>query len=119
MATAMAEAQVRLLDGRAVIDLSGDIDRNAETVLTTAYDEATKSGAKAVVLNFAATEFINSTGIAVIVGILARARQEGVNVGACGLTDHYQHIFQITRLADFMPMYADEASALSDGEGRD
>jgi hypothetical protein len=28
------------------------------------------------------------------------------------LSEHYQEIFRITRLADFMQMYADEASAL-------
>jgi anti-anti-sigma factor len=118
MAAKLAEANVRLNDGSAVIDLSGDIDRSAEAVLAEAYEKAATAGSTTVVLNFAETEFINSTGIAVIVGIIARARQEGIAVGACGLSEHYQHIFQITRLADFMPMFPDEASALSDSAGR-
>jgi anti-sigma B factor antagonist len=49
----------------------------------------------------------------VIVGILAKARQEERIISACGLTDHYKHIFEITRLADFMPVFPDEGSALA------
>jgi anti-anti-sigma regulatory factor len=29
----------------------------------------------------------------------------------CGLTDHYRHIFEITRLADFMTFFATQAEA--------
>jgi len=32
---------------------------------------------------------------------------------ACGLSDHYREIFQITRLADFMSIFPDEESAMA------
>lgn len=113
MAATLAEANVRIDGTTAVVDLTGDINRLAEPVLTEAYDQVAAAGCTHVILNFAGTEFINSTGIAVIVGILARARAESQTVSACGLTEHYQHIFQITRLADFMPMFPDESAARS------
>lgn len=113
MAAKPAEAELRMEGTTAVMNLSGDINRTAETVLTDAYAQAAGAGATHIILNFAGTEFINSTGIAVIVGILAKARQEGRTVSACGLTEHYQHIFEITRLADFMPMFPDEVAARS------
>ena len=111
MAATLAEAKVRIDGTTAVVDLTGDINRLAEPVLTDAYEQVSAAGCTNVILNFAGTEFINSTGIAVIVGILAKARAESRTVSACGLTDHYQHIFQITRLADFMPMFPDETAA--------
>ena len=55
-----------------------------------------------VVLNFEDVEYINSTGIALIVGLLAQARAQRVQISACGLSEHYREIFEITRLADFM-----------------
>ena len=113
MATTPAEAKLRIQGDSAIVDLIGDINRAAEPVLNDAYAQVAAAGCSRIVLNFSGTEFINSTGIAVIVGVLAKARQEGRAVMACGLTDHYQHIFQITRLADFMPMFPDETSALS------
>jgi anti-anti-sigma factor len=113
MATTLAEAKVRTRDGTAIIELSGDIDGAAEQVLGTAYAEAAETGQGVVVLNFEKVNYINSTGIALIVGVLAQARKEQREVKACGLTEHYRHIFEITRLADFMPMFDDESTAVS------
>ena len=95
-----------------VIDLEGQIDADAEAALLDAYDSAA-DGARRLVLNFGPTRYINSTGLAVIVQILARARASGVAVHAFGLTDRYRHIFEITRLADFVALHADEASAVA------
>jgi anti-anti-sigma factor len=97
----------------AVVTLSGQIDRSALSALTAAYDEVAASPASSVLLDFNEVDYINSTGIALIVGILGRARAENRSVLATGLTDHYQHIFAITRLSDFIAVYPDVPSALS------
>ncbi len=98
-------------DGRgAVIVLQGTVDRSAQDGLMAAYEQAMPS-AEPVLFDFRQVDYINSTGIAVIVGILARARAEGREVGAFGLTDHYREVFTITRLADFMTIYDDAAAA--------
>src|SRR5687768_4153364 len=102
MSTSELQATVRDRDGTAVIDLHGEIDRSADEHLMHAYGVATGGGARFVVLNFAQVDYINSTGIALIVGLLAQARAHAVHVSACGLSDHYREIFEITRLADFM-----------------
>ena len=76
-----------------------------------------RHGSKIVLLNFAGVDFLSSTGIALIVGILARARKDGRLISASGLSDHYKEIFEITRLADFMTIYPDERTALGDERG--
>jgi anti-anti-sigma factor len=96
-----------------VIDLSGEIDGGAEAALDRAYVDAGALGKPIVHLNFTDVGYINSTGIALIVGILARARKDGREITAYGLSEHYREIFQITRLADFVRMYPDEASAIA------
>jgi anti-anti-sigma factor len=113
MATREAAASVHERDGTAVIELSGEIDRSAEAAVEAAYAEAAGHGPGPMLLDFSATDYINSTGIALIVGVLAKARAEGREVKACGLSDHYREIFEITRLADFMTIFPDEASALA------
>ena len=100
----------------AVIDLAGDIDRNALPLLNEAYSAVTGNGP--IILNFEKTDYINSTGIAVIVGLLARARAERRQLKAFGLSPHYREIFQITRLADFMTIFDDEPAALA-SQGRE
>jgi anti-anti-sigma factor len=114
MAANPLEAQVRRQPGLAIIDLQGDIDGFAEAALNAAYAEAGKDDPAAIVLNFSRVEYINSTGIALIVGLLAKARQSRRRLSTYGLSDHYVEIFHITRLADFMSLFPDEVSALAD-----
>jgi anti-sigma B factor antagonist len=87
-------------DGTTVVRLSGRIDRDAGT----AFEElaAATSSATDLELDFGDVDYINSTGIAIIVGLLARARSRRTAVHALGLTPHYVHIFEITRLSDFI-----------------
>ena len=85
-----------------VIEMHGQVNRTAEAAIGAAYDAATAGDVDTLVLEFGDVEYINSTGIAVIVGVLARARQRDLSVVARGLTDHYKHIFQITKLSDFL-----------------
>ena len=114
MPSARFESRLRVDPRRCVIELGGQIDGGAKAALVDAYDQAAAS--PAILLNFSDVDYINSTGIALIVGLLARARADGRPLGACGLSDHYREIFEITRLSDFMPIYPDEATALSDEE---
>ena len=117
MATREAVAEVRLRDGVAVIDLVGDVNAAAETAIDAAWQEAAALSPSAVVLGFEGAGYINSTGIALVVGLLARARARGLPVRAFGLTPHYRQIFEITRLADFLAITADEDSAVTGAEG--
>jgi anti-anti-sigma factor len=102
MATSELQATVREEHGVAVIDLTGDVNSAAETALDVAYSDAASRGTNAVGLNFEHVDYINSTGIALIVGLLAQARANAIEVKAFGLSDHYREIFEITRLSDFM-----------------
>jgi anti-anti-sigma factor len=106
-------AEIRQHDDTGVIDLRGEINLGADQALNAAYEAAVQSDPKTVVLNFAHVDYINSTGIALIVGLLARARKEHRTVRAFGLSEHYRQIFAITRLSDFMGIYPDEDSAVT------
>jgi len=95
----------------AVIELHGDVNVAAEAGLEAAYQDVAAVDARTVLLDFSDADYINSTGIALIVRLLADARREGREVRACGLTAHYLEIFQITRLSDFLQIFDDRASA--------
>ena len=109
-------AEIRTEPGLVVIDFSGDIDRDAGEQLDAAYDEAC-SNEGALLLNFSDVGYINSTGIALIVALLAKARGGMREVSAFGLTDHYRQIFEITRLSDFMEIFEEEDAAVSAAAG--
>ena len=108
------EARVRQQPGAAVIDLHGEINAFAEAALNTAYAEAETGHPGVILLNFGDVDYINSTGIALIVSLLARARAGKRRLLACGLSEHYVEIFTITRLADFMAVFPSEQAALAE-----
>jgi anti-anti-sigma factor len=104
------QATVRVTGKGTVIELIGTVNRAAKDQMEDAYGEATETPGE-ILLDFNEVDYINSTGIAVIVGVLAMARAENRDVGAYGLSDHYKEVFEITRLADFMHIYEDAATA--------
>jgi anti-sigma B factor antagonist len=113
MPTKPLDASVRHQPSAAIVYLRGEIDAFAEDVLNAAYADAESRDPEVILLNFSAVDYINSTGIALIVSLLARARKAHRRLLACGLSEHYVEIFQITRLVDFISMFPDEASALT------
>jgi anti-anti-sigma factor len=108
------EASVRQRMGAAIIDLRGDIDGSAEQVLTGAYAQAARQDPIVILLDFEEVDYINSKGIALIVVLLRQATQAGRRLMACGLSDHYREILQITRLADYIAICKDQESALAE-----
>jgi anti-anti-sigma factor len=100
-------------NGAAVIDIDGQITGFAENVLMDAYTQATTRGAKSVLLNFAKLDYMNSSGIGLLVTLLVRTKRKGQRLAAFGLNDHYREIFQLTRLDEAITIHDDEASALA------
>ena len=106
------KVHIRQQNNRAILDLEGDINAGSADTLTAAYQTASAASGNPIVLNFSAVDYINSTGIAVIVSLLAQARQAHRPLIVFGLSDHYLEIFKITRLSDFMTIHESEAEAL-------
>jgi len=107
------EAGVRFQPGVAIVDLHGELDATGEDALNAAYAEASSRRPSTILLNFGDVTFMDTTGLALIVGLLAQARKVRRRLLVYGLSDHYVEIFHITRLADFMRMFPDETSALA------
>ena len=106
---------VREVSERArAIDIEGDITAQSEEVLMDAYARASGEGVKAIVLNFAGLDYMNSGGIGLLVTLLVRAQRQHQRVLAHGLSDHYRQIFELTRLDEAVGIHDTEADALAD-----
>jgi anti-anti-sigma factor len=111
-ASSLEATMHELPGGGTLVELHGDIDGGAKAALEAAYGWVPDGS---LLLDFTDVGYINSTGIALIVGLLARARTDQRQVSARGLTAHYREIFEITRLSDFMTILADSSPTLSKG----
>jgi anti-sigma B factor antagonist len=113
----MPEAQVKMnvrtaSEKACVIDVEGELTAFAEGVLMDAYNQANAEGARAIILNFEGLEYMNSSGIGLLVTLLIRINREKQKLLTYGLSDHYRSIFQITRLDDAISIYDDEEEAV-------
>jgi anti-sigma B factor antagonist len=114
MTTPTLNLDVRPVGGSAaVIDIRGEVTAASEQPLSAAYDEATEQGAQSLILNFTGLEYMNSSGIGMLVTLLVRANRQRQKLAAYGLTDHYRQIFELTRLDEAITIFDDESSALS------
>ena len=113
MPQAQVKMNVRKASVRAsVIDVEGELTAFAEGVLMDAYNQASADGARAIILNFEGLEYMNSSGIGLLVTLLIRINREKQRLITYGLSEHYQSIFQITRLDDAISIYDSEEEAV-------
>jgi anti-sigma B factor antagonist len=107
------EIKMRSQGTLAVIELIGEISSAADEILNRAYEDAIRANPGAILINFSKVDYINSTGIALILNLLVKAGRSHRRLVGYGLSDHYRELFRITRLADFMRIVKDEAAAMA------
>jgi anti-sigma B factor antagonist len=113
----MPEAQIKMNVRKAsekasIIDVEGELTAFAEDVLMDAYNQASDGQVRAIILNFEDLEYMNSSGIGLLVTLLIRINREKQQLLTYGLSDHYKSIFQITRLDDAIAIHDSEEEAV-------
>ncbi|NJN15249.1 MAG: STAS domain-containing protein [Oscillochloris sp.] len=104
-------------EGVAIIDLVGDVTTFAEEKINSAYREVTNRGARFVLLNFRQNDYINSAGIAILIGIVTEVNRNGQKLAVSGLSQHFQKIFRMVGLAQYAEIYQNEEEAVSGFKG--
>jgi anti-sigma B factor antagonist len=99
--------------GASIVDIQGDVSGQAENKLMDAYTQASSGGARILILNFSELAYMNSSGIGLLVTLLIRAKRQGQQLLAYGLSDHYLQIFELTRLDEAIGIYPTEQDALA------
>ena len=97
----------------SIIDIEGDVSAFAEDALMEAYAEASTPTTRTIILNFNGLEYMNSSGIGLLVTLLIRINRQKQRMLAFGLSEHYKHIFELTRLNEAIGIYETEADVLA------
>jgi anti-sigma B factor antagonist len=114
MPQANVEMNVRRINATtSIIDIQGEVSAFAENVLMQAYTEASTPTTRTIILNFSGLEYMNSSGIGLLVTLLIRVNRQKQRLLSYGLSEHYQHIFEITRLSEAIGIYDTEEQALA------
>lgn len=111
------QVSVRGAGNATVIDLVGDVTTFAEEAINQAYKSASDDGARNIVFNFRENDYINSAGIAILIGVVTEARKRDQKLLMTGLSAHFQKIFRMVGLTQYADLHSsvDEALATVNG----
>lgn len=107
------QVTVRFERGATIIDLAGDVTTFAEEAINNAYQEASSDGAHNIIFNFREHDYINSAGIAILIGIVTEARKRDQRLLMTGLSNHFQKIFRMVGLTQYADLYPSLEEALA------
>lgn len=100
-------------DAVSLICLRGDISSaSKEAVLAACHKLG--STASRVLLDFTGVEYINSSGIAIVIQMLLEASKTGSrSIGIFGLSSHFRKVFNMVGISKYATIYENEAAALA------
>jgi anti-sigma B factor antagonist len=100
-------------DSVAILAFSGDIASTSKDAIINAYNALDASVTKAL-LDFTGVEYVNSSGIAIIIQLLLDSKNSGTRtIGIFGLTPHFVKVFTMVGVAKYAAISPDEKTALA------
>jgi anti-sigma B factor antagonist len=92
---------------------TGDVSSLSKDAIVGTYQALDKAVHKYILLDFKGVEYLNSSGIALVIQVLMEANKSGQTVAICGLTPHFTKVFTMVGITKYATLYPDEAAALS------
>jgi anti-anti-sigma factor len=99
--------QQNVLDGVAVVAPAGRIDTTTSGPLEEAIRRTVDAGARDVLIDFAAVDYISSAGLRVFLVLAKRMRDLKGRLVLCGMPEPVRQVFH---LAGFLPLFSVEPS---------
>jgi anti-anti-sigma factor len=92
--------EVRSEDHKTVISVSGELDLASSPALEEELERVAKSDATVIVVDLAELEFMDSTGLSVLVRAHQRAEESGRRLGLVNGSQQVQRLLTLTGVAD-------------------
>ena len=108
------EISIRSKGDVSIVDIKGDVTAPTGQPIEDAYNQVTAAGAKKILVTFASDCYINSGGIAILIGVLSQSRKMGQAVRMTGLSSHFQKIFTMVGLTKHAQIHPSEEAALAE-----
>ena len=96
-----------------VLELGGEIDLKCFVELKNKFKEIYCDKPQVIVVNMTQVEFMDSSGLATLVGALKWCKQNNSELKLVGLNQDVRSVFEICRLESIFQIYNDEAEALA------
>jgi anti-sigma B factor antagonist len=96
-----------------VLRFAGDISSTSREAVLGTYQGLSKIDHPRILLDFTKVDYLNSSGIALVIQVLLEASRSEQSISIFGLTPHFQKVFTMVGITKYTTLYPDEAGALS------
>ena len=96
-----------------VLRFTGEISSASRDSVVGTYEALDKTSVKQILLDFKGVEYLNSSGIALVIQVLMEASKSGQKVAISGLTPHFTKVFTMVGITKYATLYPDEAAAIA------
>ena len=103
---------VRTAEKVTVVDVGGEVDLYHSPELLSKLTELIKQKHTNLLLNFQAVTYIDSSGLASLIGAFQQLRPQGGQLRLAHLSKPVQSVFTVARLDKVFAIHATEAEAL-------
>ena len=97
----------------AIINIKGDVTAVTGEAIEEAYQEVSLEGSTKILLVFNKESYINSGGIAILIGIVSESQENKQIIRTTGLSEHFRKIFDMVGLTRYTAIFPSEAAALA------
>ena len=94
-----------------IMRFTGDISSTSRDAVIGTYNGLSTEEHKRIVLDFSRVEYLNSSGIALVIQVLIDASKAGQTIHISGLTPHFQKVFTMVGITRYAPLFPDETAA--------
>ena len=97
----------------AVLRFEGDIASTSKEAVLGTYQGLPKQTTKLVLLDFTKVDYINSSGIALVIQMLIEASNSGQKVYAFGLSPHFTKVFTMVGITKYAGLFPSQTEAMA------
>lgn len=97
----------------SVLRFEGDIASTSKEAVIGTYQSLPKDKYKIILLDFTKVDYINSSGIALVIQMLIEAANSGQKVYAYGLSPHFTKVFTMVGITKYAGLFPDQNAALA------
>jgi anti-anti-sigma factor len=99
-------------DPITVLRFSGDITSASQPAILGTY-EGLPGDVQRILLDFSKVEYLNSSGIALVIQMLIAASKRHQTIRSFGLSPHFQKVFTMVGITKYTSLHTDQTSAIN------
>ncbi len=96
-----------------ILEISGRLDSTSSKELEEKVMAVVSGGVKHLLMDFGGVDYINSSGLRVLLMAFQQLRKNGGKLHLCAIKDYMREVFDISGYTEIFPLFSEQPEALA------